>query len=258
MQAAYGGASGAWAAGPAALYRIMARALVDHSPIPLSGARVLDFGAGTGATSVTLIDAGAEVIAADLTVDMLVQDRAIRPAAVNANALALPFAARAFDVALGAFVLSHIDRPADALAEAARVTRSGGAVMTLGFDRRWEFGAKELIDGALVRAGARIPQWYQEFKTEVEPLTSYPERLSAVASDAGLGDVRVIETAVDVGVRDAAGLVAWRTGNPVFAPFLAGLDASERDRLLRSIHDALGPDPEPLVPELLVLSGRVM
>ena len=169
----------------------------------------------------------------------------------------LPFAARAFDVALGAFVLSHIDRPADALAEAARVTRSGGAVMTLGFDRRWEFGAKELIDGALLRAGATIPPWYEEFKSTVEPLTAYPERLAAVAVDAGLTEVRVIETAVDVGVRDGPGLVAWRTGNPVFAPFLAGLDPSERNRLLQSIDDALGPDPEPLVPELLVLSGRV-
>ena len=51
MQAAYGGASSAWAAGPAALYRTMARALVDHCPMTLAGAQVLDFGAGTGATS---------------------------------------------------------------------------------------------------------------------------------------------------------------------------------------------------------------
>ena len=67
----------------------------------------------------------------------------------------------------------------------------------------------------------------------------------------------MIGTAVDVGVRDGPGLVAWRTGNPVFAPFLAGLDPSERNRLLQSIYHTLGPDPEPLVPELLVLSGRV-
>jgi ubiquinone/menaquinone biosynthesis C-methylase UbiE len=257
MQAAYGGASSAWAAGPAGLYRAMAQALVDHCPVALAGARVLDFGAGTGATTAALVDAGARVIAADLTVDMLMQDRVARPPCVNANALALPFAPRVFEVAVGAFVISHIDAPVDALAEVARTTRRGGAVMTLGFDRRWEFGAKELIDGALVHAGATIPPWYDEFKNAVEPLTAYPERLDAVARDAGLSDVRVIETAVDLDVRDAPGLVAWRTGNPIFAPFLAGLDASERDSLLDSIYAALGPDPAPLVPELLVLSGRV-
>ena len=257
MQAAYGGASSAWAAGPAALYRRMAKALVDHCPVALTGAHVLDFGAGTGATTAALVDAGAQVIAADLTIDMLLQDRATRPPSVNANAIALPFPSRVFDAAVGAFVISHIDTPVNALAEIARATRPDGAVMTLGFDRRWEFSAKEVIDGALVRAGAETPAWYDAFKSTVEPLTAYPDRLATVARDAGLTDVRVIETAVDVDVHDAPGLVAWRTGNPVFAPFLARLDASDRDALLESIYDTLGPHPEPLVPELLVLSARV-
>ncbi len=157
---------------------------------------------------------------------------------------------------MGAFVLSHIDAPVDALAEVARTTRRGGAVMTLGFDRRWEFGAKELVDGALVHTGATIPPWYDEFKNAVEPLTAYPDRLDAVARRrpqrcAGDRDGRRPRRA------RRPGLVAWRTGNPIFAPFLAGLDAFERDSLLDSIYVALGPDPPPLVPELLVLSGRV-
>ena len=49
--------------------------------------------------------------------------------------------------------------------------------------------AKGVIDGTLVHAGATIPPWYQEFKSTVEPLTAYPERLAAVAVDAGLTDV---------------------------------------------------------------------
>jgi hypothetical protein len=60
VNAAYAGASGAWASGPAARYDAMAQPLVDHCPVPLAGARVLDFGAGTGGQpSAAVLDAGS-------------------------------------------------------------------------------------------------------------------------------------------------------------------------------------------------------
>ena len=257
LQEAYGGGAGAWAAGPAAIYRRMAEPLVTMCPIPLAGACVVDFGAGTGATTAAITAAGAEVVGVDLTLDMLRADRAHRPPAVNADATRLPFRARSFDAAMGAFVLSHISTPIDALAEATRVVRPGGAVLTVGFDGRWEFAAKETVDRVMEDFGFRRPEWYDRFKREVEPLTAFPDRLSAVAEAAGLVDVHVEECAVDVGVHDTAGIVAWRLGMPTYAPFLARLDDERQAEVLNALHAAVGPEPEPLVPGLLVLSARV-
>ncbi len=257
LQAAYGGGAGAWAAGPAAIYRRMAEPLVTMCPIPLAGARVVDFGAGTGATTAAITATGAAVVGLDLTLDMLRSDRGHRPPAVNADATRMPFGAGSFDVALGAFVLSHIPTPVDALADAARVVRPGGAVMTVGFDGRWEFSAKETIERVMGDFGFRRPEWYDRFKRDVEPLTAFPDRLAAVAKGAGLNDVHVHECAVDVDVRTADGIVAWRLGTPMYAPFLASLDGERRTEVLDALHAAVGPDPEPLVPGLLVLSARV-
>jgi hypothetical protein len=38
---------------------------------------------------------------------------------------------------------------------------------------------------------------------------------------------------------------------------MAGLDAARRDELLAALRDAIGLDPDPLVPELLIMTGRV-
>jgi trans-aconitate methyltransferase len=158
---------------------------------------------------------------------------------------------------MGAFVLSHIPTPVDALAEAARVVRLGGAVMTVGFDGRWDFAAKETVDRVMEDFGFRRPDWYDRFKRDVEPLTSFPERLAAVATAAGLAEIKVLETTVDVGVRDTDGIVAWRLGTPTYAPFMASLDDGRRLQVLDALRAAVGPEPEPLVPALLVLSARV-
>jgi hypothetical protein len=154
-------------------------------------------------------------------------------------------------------VLSHIPTPVEALAEAARVVRTGGAVMTVGFDGRWEFAAKETIERVMGELGFRRPEWYDRFKRDVEPRTAFPDRLTEVADAAGLADVEVHACAVDVGVRDTQGIVAWRLGMPMYVPFMAGLDDARRADVLDALHVAVGPNPEPLVPQLLVLSARV-
>ena len=255
LQAAYGGGAGAWAAGPATIYRRMAEPLITTCPIDLGGARVVDFGAGTGATTAAITEAGAQVVGVDLTLDMLRADRTQRPPAVNADATLMPFRAASFDAAMGAFVLSHIPTPVDALTEAARVVRPSGAVITVGFDGRWEFTAKETIEQVMCEFGLRRPDWYDQFKRDVEPLTAFPDRLAPVAAHAGLAEVHVHECAVDVGVRDAEGIIAWRLGTPMYATFMAGLDAERRADVLGALHAAV--KPEPLVPQLLVLSARV-
>jgi ubiquinone/menaquinone biosynthesis C-methylase UbiE len=257
VQKAYGGAAGAWAAGPSEIYRRMAEPLVADCPITLGGAHVLDFGAGTGATSAVLESTGAQVTAADLSLDMLRADQGARPPAVNADVLRLPFHPRVFDVAVGAFVISHLPDPAAGLHEVAGTVRTGGVLMTVGFDGRWEFAAKQTVEDVMTGFGLRRPEWYETFKRDVEPLTAFPEQLAAVARDAGLTALTVHEHAVDVGVRTADGIIAWRLGTPTYAPFMAGLDEGRRSEMLEMLREALGPEPEALVPELLVLVARV-
>ena len=257
VRAAYGGAASAWAAGPAAVYSALAETLVHDCPLALDRTQVLDFGAGTGATSAVVSRAGARVIAADLSFDMLRAERDTRPPAVTADVLRLPFPAGAFDVALGAFVLSHVPEPVHALTEVARTVRGRGVVMTLGFDARWSFPEKAIIEQVMVGYGMELPPWYRTFKCDVEPLTALPDRLVSVAGAAGLTDVVVYEHAVDVDVRTADAIIAWRLGFPVYASFVAELDPIARADVLAALHDAIGTDPSPLVPEVLVLVGRV-
>jgi ubiquinone/menaquinone biosynthesis C-methylase UbiE len=254
---AYDGAAASWAAGPAAMYRAMAEPLVEASPIRLSGTSVLDFGAGSGATSSVLARAGAGVVAADLSFAMLQIDRGTRPTSVNADVRRLPFRDRAFDLAAGAFVISHLPDPATGLREIARTVRAGGAVISVGFDGRWEYPAKQTVEDVLTGFGFRRPHWYEAFKHDVEPLTASPDALAAAARAAGLEDVAVHEQAVDVGVRSAGGIMAWRLGTPIYATFLEGLDGDRRAEIMTALREALGPAPPPLVPELLVLVARV-
>jgi trans-aconitate methyltransferase len=257
MQAAYSGGASAWAAGPAAIYRVMAEPLVHHCPMPLAGAAVLDFGAGTGATTAAIVDAGARVVAADLSHDMLRVARESRPPAAVADVRRLPIRSHTFDAAMGAFVLSHIPDPATALAEVARCVRAEGVVMTIGFCGSWEHTAKATVEETVTRFGFERPAWYETFKRDVEPRTALPDRLENVAAAAGLDPVTVAAVTVDTAVRDPEDLIAWRLGNPSLAPFVARLDTARRDELLAALRDAIGEDPDPLVPELLVMTGRV-
>ncbi|HEX2738454.1 MAG TPA: class I SAM-dependent methyltransferase [Acidimicrobiia bacterium] len=183
LREAYDGGAANWASGPAAIYRRMADALIASVRVPLVGRRVLDIGAGTGATTAALLAAGAEVVGADLFFAMLRVDREDRPPAVNADAASMPFAPESFDASAFAFVLSHLDAPLDALVEAARVTRQGGAVLSVGYDARWSFAAKEVIEATLMTFGFERPEWYDRMKRETEPLSAFPDRLAALAPE---------------------------------------------------------------------------
>jgi SAM-dependent methyltransferase len=257
LRAVYGGAARTWAAGPATMYEAMASPLVTDCPIPLAGATVLDFGAGTGATSRAVETAGAQVVAADLSFEMLEQSRRPRSTSVNANVLQLPLRSGTFDAAVGAFVISHVSEPVRALREVARTVRAGGAVLTVGFDARWDFPPKQVIDKVLTTHGMTPASWYGAYKNEVEPLTAFPDRLAKVARDAGLVEVAVHQRAVDLRGAGADGIIRWRLGSPMFASYMSSLDDRRRATLVEELRNALGPDPEPLIPELLVLVARV-
>jgi SAM-dependent methyltransferase len=246
----------AWAAGPGRIYDRLAEALVARSGDALDGLAVLDVGAGTGAASRAIGAVGGAPVALDLSVDMLRHDRAHRPPATAGDAAMLPVRDDGVGAVVAACSISHVPDPLAALREIARVTRTGGPVLVSVFSQRSGHPAKEQVDTIAARFGYERPEWYEEFKANVEPLTASVDALFDVARTAGFADAVVVERPVDVGVRDAETLVAWRAGLAQLSPFVDGLDAERRAALLAECRAAVGDDPPPLVPLLLFLTAR--
>jgi SAM-dependent methyltransferase len=111
------------------------------------GRRVLELGAGAAAGARWLDGQGAEVVALDLSAGMLRHAReaagrsGVRVPLVQADALALPFADRAFDVVCTAFgAVPFVADSGAVMREVARVLRPGGRwVFSITHPMRWVF-----------------------------------------------------------------------------------------------------------------------
>jgi SAM-dependent methyltransferase len=102
-----------------------------------AGQRVLDIAAGTGNASIPAAQRGADVVATDLTPELLVAGE-LRAAAAGvelewavADAEALPYADASFDVVLSAIGVMFAPRHQVAADELVRVTKPGGTVAVL-------------------------------------------------------------------------------------------------------------------------------
>ncbi len=98
--------------------------------------RVLDAGCGPGLVSCYVSAYAGEVVGLDLTEAMIAQARAAADEKaldnvqfVSGNIAAMPFADGVFDATVSRYVFHHLNEPADAFAEMARVTRSGGRIV---------------------------------------------------------------------------------------------------------------------------------
>ncbi|HEY5355276.1 MAG TPA: methyltransferase domain-containing protein [Streptosporangiaceae bacterium] len=252
MRSAYGAAAAGWAAGPAQLYAPLARALIAAAPVPVAGRRVLDLGAGTGVAARAALAAGAgRVVAADLAEAML---RCAGPLQdpVVADAAALPFRDRAFDLVVAAFCLNHLDRPGEVLRELRRVGR-GLAAST--FEPGWTHPAKLAVDEALRSFGFQPPAWYASMKRDAGPDALDRPRLRALAAGAGFTDVRVDALTVPTGLSTPAQLASWRLGLAHIAPFVQSLDTARRAAAWRAAEQAVA-GTGPLVVSMLVLAAR--
>jgi SAM-dependent methyltransferase len=104
-----------------------------------AGQRVLDVAAGTGNTAIRAAEAGAEVVASDLTPENFeagrreARARGVELEWVEADAEALPFADSNFDVVTSSFGAIFAPRHRAAADEMLRVCRPGGTIGMLNF-----------------------------------------------------------------------------------------------------------------------------
>ena len=254
MAADHYAASGTrWALGAELVYRPIAAALVATSPHRLSGHIVLDAGAGTGAASAALRRCGAQVVATDLSPAMLAWQRAARPPCAAADIRALPLPLDTVDDSVAAFVLNHLGDPGTGLAELARVTRPGGAILAAVFANDSRSDARDRIDAAAVAAGWQAPAWYREMKTAAAPVLGTAEAMAAAARAAGLGRVHARERSVDVGVTKAGQLVRYRLGHPAFAAWLDALGPARAAGFATVAERAVGGAIAPYRPRVVFL-----
>ena len=125
-----------------------------------AGQLVLDLAAGTGTSSRAFISAGARCVACDFSLGMLRSGAGRADAAAAASlrfvagdALALPFAAGAFDAVTISFGLRNVADTGQALAELLRVTRPGGKLVVCEFSHL-PLGPAERALRAVPDAGA--------------------------------------------------------------------------------------------------------
>jgi SAM-dependent methyltransferase len=244
-----------WALGAELVYGPIAAELVAMSPHALAGRTVLDAGAGTGAASSALRDRRARVIAVDLSAGMLAWSAAARPPCAVADVLSLPLADGSVDDTVAAFVLNHLSNPVSGLAELARVTRPGGAVLAAVFSNDSHSEARDRIDAVALAAGWPVPGWYAELKTTAAPILGSRAGMASAARAAGLADVRVEERPVDVGVTEPDQLVRYRLGHPVFAGWLDEIGAERGQALAVAAGQAVRDDMPPYRPVVVFLSA---
>jgi demethylmenaquinone methyltransferase/2-methoxy-6-polyprenyl-1,4-benzoquinol methylase len=107
---------------------------------PAPGAEALDLATGTGDIAFALAAGGARVVGLDLTPRMIELARAKRTSSAAPNflvgdMLALPFAARSFDIVTTGYGLRNVPDLTIAIDEIRRVLKPGGRVLSLDFNR---------------------------------------------------------------------------------------------------------------------------
>jgi SAM-dependent methyltransferase len=111
------------------------------------GMRVLDVGAGTGNASIPAAQAGADVVASDLTPELLEAGRARAEDAgvtiewAEADAENLPFEDASFDVVMSTIGVMFAPRHQQAADELVRVARPGGTIGLLSWTPDGMLGA---------------------------------------------------------------------------------------------------------------------
>ena len=255
LATAYDTAATSWFLGASVVYQRLADEVVALVPSTTDGP-VLDLCAGTGAASTALRRHCGPVVAVDLSPGMLAVRRHLRPPAVVADALVMPFCAGTFGLVVSTCGLNHAPDPVAFLTEVARVTRPGGTILASTFAGGWSHHGKAAVDDALRPFGFRPPAWHERFKNEIEPATADPSSLIALSTQVGLtqSSVTRMDVAVDLSIEE---VVAWRFSMASHAAFVIGLSSHDHQLATIAATKAVRQCWEPVVIPLLVLSAAL-
>ena len=161
------------------------------------GEVILDLAAGTGASSVPFVRAGAQVVPCDFSVGMLRAGMAARPRLpfVAGDALRLPFADGVFDVVTISFGLRNLNDTLAGLTEMARVAKPGGRLVVCEFSTAtWEPFRKvydQYLQRVLTPVAVRLSSNPPAYAYLAESIRAWPDQaaLAAVIAQAGWGKV---------------------------------------------------------------------
>ncbi len=205
---------------------------------PSAGLRWLDVGCGNGAFTELLIAhaAPASVDGMDPSEAQLAYARA-RPTLSQArfrlgDAMALPFADRAFDAAVMPLVIFFVPSPAQGVAEMARVVGPGGLVTAYGWDLEGGGFPYAALQTELRAMGATVPM-------PPSPGAADSEALRQVWTAAGLEGVRVRDLVVQRTFADFDDYWSTVLVGPSVGASLAALSAADRAHLTARMRSLL-------------------
>ena len=187
------------------MHRLWKNAMMDWLA-PRPGQRLLDVAGGTGDVAFRFLKRapGATGVVLDMTESMLQTGRtradadkmADRLDWVVGDAMALPFADKAFDVYTISFGIRNVTRIGDALREAYRVLRPGGRLMVLEFSRIPNDAAQWVYDkysfNVIPLMGQIVAKDRDSYQYLVESIRKFPdqESFAGMIRDAGFGQVK--------------------------------------------------------------------
>jgi ubiquinone/menaquinone biosynthesis C-methylase UbiE len=152
--------------------------------LPAGAGRLLELGVGTGAVGLAFAQKGYDIVGVDISASMLSFAKPRLPGRIGlANASVLPFPDAVLDAAYAAWVMYHLADPQELMAEAARVLRPGGRLLTM--DRNRVDGGGDVWGELDAEIGRRLGR-------SRPVLNSGYERLGQLAESQGLRKLGIV------------------------------------------------------------------
>jgi SAM-dependent methyltransferase len=205
--------------------------LLDAAEVT-AGTALLDVATGPGVVALAARDRGARVTAVDQSTAMVAMAGSAGLDTCQASADQLPFATGAFDAVVASFLINHLARPVEAVAELRRVCETRVAVSV------WDTPA---ANPALGLFGVVAQSFDIADSAPPGPDSSlYADdtNLAALLVAAGLVDVRITRIRWTLTVAPGAWFDAVAAGTPRTGAVLAAASATQRAALRKDYVEA--------------------